>query len=135
MFIAEIDKEKAWQIRQEVMWPQKDLDFVKLAEDENGSHFGLFTDNDRLVSVVSIFFINESCQFRKFATVESEQGKGYGSTLLNYVLVEAKKQGAKKIWCNARLNKVDFYRRFGLEVTHSHFKKAGESYIIMEKYV
>ena len=30
--IIEIPAEKTWELRQEVMWPDRDLDFVKLAE-------------------------------------------------------------------------------------------------------
>lgn len=132
--IIKIDKEKAWALRHKVMWSDKAFDYIKLEDDHLAIHFGLFKE-DILISVISLFINNEEGQFRKFATVEQEQGKGYGSALLNYVLKEAKIYGVKRIWCNARKNKVNFYKKFGLQETNSSFIKEGKSYIIMEKYL
>lgn len=33
---------------------------------------------------------DERAQFRKFATLQQEQGKGYGSQMLNYTIQEEK---------------------------------------------
>lgn len=132
--IIKIKKEKAWKLRHEVMWPDEDFDYIKLKDDDAGIHFGLFKEN-MLISVVSLFVDKDEAQFRKFATLKSEQGKGYGSRLLEAVLEEAKTNDIKRIWCNARENKESFYQRFGLVRTGSSFVKNGESYVIMEKYV
>lgn len=131
--ITRIDKEQAWEVRHRVMWPDKDFDYIKLEDDDVGIHFGLFKD-DSLKSVVSLFIKNEEAQFRKFATLQMEQGKGYGSTLLDYVLKEAKNLDLKRIWCNARKNKIDFYKKFGLQETNFSFTKGGKDYVIMEKH-
>lgn len=131
--ITRIDKEQAWEVRHKVMWPDKDFDYIKLEDDDVGIHFGLFKD-DTLKSVVSLFIDNEEAQFRKFATLQEEQGNGYGSTLLDYVLNEAKNSDLKRIWCNARKNKVDFYKKFGLQETNYSFVKVGKDYVIMEKH-
>lgn len=114
------------------MWPDKDLDYIKLEDDDLGTHFGLFKE-DILISVISLFISNEEGQFRKFATLQQEQGKGYGSMLLDYVIKEAKNRGVKRIWCNARENKVNFYKKFGLQESNYRFTKGGKSYVIMEK--
>ncbi|UCZ55293.1 GNAT family N-acetyltransferase [Bacillus shivajii] len=132
MRIKEIGKEKAWQVRHIVMWPDRDIDYIKLKEDDKGSHFGLYK-NETLISVISLFIHNNEAQFRKFATLQHEQGKGYGSMLLDYVIREAYKQGVKKIWCNAREEKAAFYHKFGLEVTNDKFERGGKSYVIMER--
>lgn len=65
-------------LRHEVMWPDEDFDYIKLKDDDAGIHFGLFKEN-MLISVVSLFVDKDEAQFRKFATLKSEQGKGYGS--------------------------------------------------------
>ena len=130
--IKKITKDKAWELRHKVMWPDKDFDYIKLEDDDLGIHFGLFKENI-LISVISLFISKEECQFRKFATLQQEQGKGYGSTLLDYVIMEAKKRGLKRIWCNARKNKVNFYKRFSLQETNDNFIKEDKSYVIMEK--
>lgn len=131
--ITRIDKEQAWEVRHKVMWPDKEFDYIKLKDDDVGIHFGLYKD-DTLKSVVSLFIKNEEAQFRKFATLQNEQGQGYGSTLLDYVLKEVKYRDLKRIWCNARKNKVDFYKKFGLQETNYSFVKGGKDYVIMEKH-
>jgi GNAT superfamily N-acetyltransferase len=132
--IRKVDKQQVWELRHQVMWSDKPFDYVKLEDDDLGFHFGLIKEN-KLISVVSLFINNEGAQFRKFATLQQEQGKGYGSALLDAVLKEAKIRGVKRIWCNARKNKVDFYRKFGLQESKSSFIKEGRSYVIMEKYL
>lgn len=130
--IRTINKEQAWKIRHEVMWPERDIDYVKLEDDDKGVHYGLF-DEERLVSVVSLFVDGEEAQFRKFATVQDMQGKGCGSRLLRHVLEAAGQAGVKRIFCNARVEKAEFYRKFGLRETGQTFNKGGKEYIVMEK--
>ncbi|WP_239635538.1 GNAT family N-acetyltransferase [Paenibacillus sp. H1-7] len=114
------------------MWPDKDLDFVKLQDDSAGLHFGLAA-NGKLVSVISLFIEGDRAQFRKFATLQDEQGKGYGTRLLQFTLDEAKRRGARTIWCNARASKIGLYRKFGLQETGDGFQKEGIDYVILEK--
>ncbi|GBG11060.1 N-acetyltransferase [Paenibacillus agaridevorans] len=130
--IRRIDKEQAWLLRHLVMWPEKEFDFIKLDDDGLGKHYGLF-EGDELVSVVSLFAQGDQAQFRKFATLATEQNKGYGSRLLSYVIGEAERAGVKRIYCNARVNKVAFYEKFGLRATGSAFSKSGKDYVIMER--
>ncbi|RAS75375.1 GNAT family N-acetyltransferase [Priestia endophytica] len=131
--IANIEKEQAWTIRHKVMWPNKSIEYIKLEDDSSGIHLGLFKSG-KLISVVSLFIDGEQAQFRKFATTQEEQGKGYGSKLLRYALERAKEEGVCKVWCNARTNKIHFYKKYGLCETGKEFIKGGQSYIIMEKY-
>lgn len=130
--IKRINKEDTWRLRHEVMWPDKDLDYIKLADDDAGIHFGLFKEG-KLISVISVFIYEREVQFRKFATLQQEQGKGYGSKLLTYIMAEVVKEGVKRIWCNARKNKVGFYQKFGLKEMGTCFVKGGKDYTVMEK--
>lgn len=132
--ISTIHKEDAWELRHRVMWPDKHFDFIKLRNDDLGIHYGLFKDNI-LISVVSLFVSKDEAQFRKFATLPEEQCKGYGSALLHFVLEEASNLGIKKIWCNARINKSDYYQKFGLQETGENFKKENKVYVIMEREI
>lgn len=116
------------------MWPDKSLDHVKLPNDKHGIHYGLFSD-DKMTSIVSAFITDNEAQFRKFATLNDEQGKGYGSKLLNHLFHELAKLEITKIWCNARTDKTRFYERFGMIETKRRFDKGGISYVIMEKSV
>lgn len=117
-------------IRHEVMWPNKPQAYVVLPNDNEGLHFGLFL-NQTLVSVVSLFTEENTLQFRKFATLQAHQGKGYGSQLLIHVFEYAKNKHYKKIWCNARKDKTAFYEKFGLNETKETFVKGGITYVIM----
>ncbi|MGB2129742.1 MAG: GNAT family N-acetyltransferase [Flavicella sp.] len=119
-------------IRQQVMWPDRDISYVRLPEDSKGLHYGLFLDGV-LISVVSLFKNKDGWQFRKFATLQDQQGKGYGSKLLHYVLAIAEREKATKIYCNARVEKINFYTSFGLVPTKKTFAKGGISYVVMEK--
>lgn len=130
--IKKIPAEATWQIRHQVMWPNEPLNYVKLPDDQDGLHFGLFRDNE-LITVCSLFLKDNVAQFRKLATRTPEQGKGYGSQMLDYLLKQAQRRGVEKIWCNARCDKAVFYQKFGLIKTRTTFTKGGIDYVIMKK--
>jgi len=132
MTIREIHAEDTWAIRHQVMWPDKPLDYVKLAEDAHGRHFGAY-DGHRLVSVISLFIDGDEAQFRKFATQADMQGKGYGTALLRYVVAEARVSAIRRLWCNARTSRAAFYERAGFQKTDKTFGKDGMDYVIMER--
>ena len=133
MTIQQITAPETWALRHKVMWPNQSLDYIKLPKDEQGIHFGLFL-HAKLHSVVSLFVTEKEAQFRKFATAQEVQGKGYGTYLLNYLIEYAKQQDIERIWCNARSDKTNFYQRFGLQETEHTFKKGGIDYVVMEKW-
>lgn len=76
---------------------------------------------------------NNEAQFRKFATLKEYQGKGFGSELLNELMIISEKEQFSKIWCNARINKIDYYSNFGMIETNKQFIKGGIGYVIMER--
>lgn len=131
MKITAIEASQTWQIRHEVMWPDHPFEFVQLAEDNLGLHFGVF-DQEKLVSIVSCFIVGDEMQFRKLATLEEFQGKGIASQLLEFILNLAKEKNLKKVWCNARSNKKSFYEKFGMIDTRKIFSKEGQEFTIME---
>lgn len=131
MNIKAIEASQTWQIRHEVMWPDQPFEFVMLEEDNAGLHFGVF-DQEKLVSIVSCFIVNDEMQFRKLATLEDFQGKGIASQLLEYILKLAKEKDLKKVWCNARTNKKSFYEKFKMIDTNKTFTKSGQEFTIME---
>jgi predicted GNAT family N-acyltransferase len=131
--IVEIAPPETWHLRHTVMWPDRDIDYVKLPEDDYGIHYGLF-QNDQMISVVSLFLEEggTEAQFRKFATATDQQGKGHGATILKHLISEARQKGVKKLWCNARVDESGCHQRFGLETTRKVFCKGGIDYVIME---
>lgn len=131
MEIRLINAADTWQIRHEVMWPDQPFEFVQLEEDNSGLHFGVFI-NDKLVSIVSCFISDEEMQFRKLATLNSFQGKGIASELLKHIFEFAREKNIKKVWCNARKEKKQFYEKFGMKDTGADFIKAGQEFTVME---
>ncbi|MCG8698798.1 MAG: GNAT family N-acetyltransferase [Bacteroidales bacterium] len=130
--IEEITSEETLDIRHKVMWPGKSKDYVRLPDDKNGRHFGLFVDNT-LISVISLFVENREAQFRKFATLTEFQGKGFGTKLLQEIMNIVYHSNINKLWCNARIDKYDYYAKFGMKSTDNKFVKGGIEYVIMEK--
>ncbi|MBE8726903.1 GNAT family N-acetyltransferase [Flavobacterium hungaricum] len=134
MEIKAINSSETWQIRHEVMWPDMPFEFVQLEEDQSGFHFGVFIEQ-KLVSIVSCFISGEEMQFRKLATLESFQGRGIATSLLQFILNFAKDKGIKKVWCNARKSKSEFYKKFGMVPNNEVFTKEGVEFIIMSVWL
>ena len=132
MEIKPVPLPDVWRMRQAVMYPAEHLDFVKLEADEAGLHWGVYV-NGELVSVVSVFEERGQVQFRKFATRIDQQGKGYGTVLLQYVIDWARHHGKRSIWCNARLSATAIYKKFGMQATGNTWHMYGIEFIKMEK--
>ncbi len=129
--IEQIRFDLTWKIRHEVMYPDLPYDVIKLENDENGIHFGLYVDH-QLTAVVSLFNTGKVSQFRKFATLTSAQGKGYGTMLLNHIINYVKDMGSEKLWCNARISAANFYSKFGFKQTNQRSVSNGIDFVIME---
>jgi predicted GNAT family N-acyltransferase len=129
--IEQIRFDLTWRIRHEVMYPDLPFDAIKLDNDPNGIHFGLYA-HDQLTAVVSLFNVGQVYQFRKFATLVSAQGKGYGTLLLKHIISYVKDVDAEKVWCNARVPAAGFYRKFGFVQTDQRSVSNGIDFVIME---
>ena len=129
--IEQIAPHLTWPIRYQVMYPEHDLDFVKLENDPEGIHFGLYY-NQKLTGIVSVFNEGKIYQFRKLAILEEAQGLGLGKKLMEAVIEYCKLQKAENLWCNARANAKDFYKRLGFKETETVFFKDGYDFIIMD---
>ncbi|GAB3766453.1 GNAT family N-acetyltransferase [Spirosoma pomorum] len=130
--VKPITPEQTYALRHSVLWPDKPLDYVKIDDDTSGYHYGAF-QNDELIAVISLFLEEKTdagrlARFRKFAARPDCQRQGIGTQLLNYVIAEARRLGAKGLWCDARLDAADFYRRFGMKPVSEVFYKGPIAY-------
>jgi hypothetical protein len=120
-------------LRQQVMWPDKPIEYVRVPGDEAATHFGVIdTISGTLLSIGSVFITHgapssahgASAQLRKVATKVSEQHKGYASAVVKTSIAFARAAGAHTFWCNARTEQSGFYQQFGLVsdqfLTHVH---------------
>lgn len=120
--IRPITPEQTYALRHAVLWPDKPFDYVRIDNDGEGHHYGAFQDTE-LVAVISLFVEGGVGRFRKFATRANRQRMGIGTQLLNHVIAEARRMNATTLWCDARLDAADFYRRFGMEPVSAVFHK------------
>ena len=131
-FQAHLPLDAVWQLRHDVLYPEKEVAFVHLKEDKNGLHFGI-SHAGRLVSAISVFEKDGTVQFRKLATDPSERGKGLASYLLQEVFDYAAEHGYSQVWCNARVNAVKLYEKFGMMPAGERWSANGYDYTIMKK--
>lgn len=132
MIITEVPYHDVLTMRQQVMYPDKDTEFVKLSDDDRGLHIGVY-EKEELVSVMSIFLRGRDVQFRKLATRNDMQGKGFASALMQWLIDYANDMKLNRLWCNARTNATGFYKKFGYEETDERFSKNGYEYVVMER--
>lgn len=132
MIITEVPYHDVLTMRQQVMYPDKDTEFVKLSEDDRGLHIGVY-EKEELVSVMSIFLHGRDVQFRKLATRNDMQGKGFASALMQWLIDYANDMKLNRLWCNARGGATYFYKKFGYEETDELFSQNGYEYIVMER--
>ena len=119
-----------YALRHQVLWPDKPLAYVKIENDDAGHHFGAFQEEE-LVAVISLFVEGTEARFRKFATRPDCQGRGLGTALLRHTLQEARRRGARHIWCDARQDSAGFYARFGMLPEGAVFYKGPIAYVRM----
>ncbi|WP_029904354.1 GNAT family N-acetyltransferase [Prevotella sp. 10(H)] len=132
MIITEVPYEDVLAMRKEVMYPDKDIEFVKLADDNMGIHIGVY-EKEELVSVMSIFLQGRDVQFRKLATRTDMRGKGFASALMQWLIDYANDMKLNRLWCNARTGATGFYQKFGYVETDERFEKNGYEYVVMER--
>ncbi|GAB4023894.1 GNAT family N-acetyltransferase [Spirosoma koreense] len=120
--IRSVEPEQTYPLRHAVLWPDKPYEYVKVDNDAEGYHVGAFL-NEEIVAVISLFVNGQEARFRKFAARPDQQRQGIGTQLLNHVIAEARQLGATTLWCDARLDAADFYRRFGMEAVSDVFYK------------
>ena len=132
--IEQIPAAMTWHLRQEVMYPDFDLEQVKLPDDEEGIHFGLF-DQNQLISVISTFQRGNEMQLRKLATRNEFQGRGYGKQMIEFVLEFTRSKSIERVWMNARTNVSGLYERYEFQKTEQTYFKDGYDFVIMEIYL
>ncbi|MDZ4757117.1 MAG: GNAT family N-acetyltransferase [Bacteroidota bacterium] len=116
---SEILWEQYYQLRYEVLrkpWQQIEGSEID-PSDETSTHAAAIL-NDEIVAVGRLHLIDgDTAQIRYMAASPLMQGKGMGGKVLQYLEVEGKKQGVKKIILQARENAINFYLSHGYQIT------------------
>ncbi|MDO6764348.1 GNAT family N-acetyltransferase [Agarivorans sp. 1_MG-2023] len=130
--ITRIDAEQTLDIRQQVLWPDHDQAFCRVAEDATGQHYGGWLDG-KLIMVASLFVENKHIRLRKFACLTEHQGKGFGSHMLLHLIALQQSTMLELFWFDARCSAISFYQGLGFSVTSEVFDKHGVDYVKMSK--
>ena len=86
-------------------------------------HLALFEGN-KVVSCATIFCDQKkkTVQIRGMLTKKKFQKKGYGSSLMKFMIRYLIKEEYKSLWCNSRVSAINFYNKVG-------FKKNGKVFL------
>ena len=92
---------------------------------QNTKHYAIFK-NGNIVSALTIIENasnqkNKSAQLRGMFTVKEELKKGYGSLLIEKVSSKLEKENVNFLWCNSRINVIEFYKK-------NKFKEIGKTF-------
>jgi ribosomal protein S18 acetylase RimI-like enzyme len=137
-----ISAEETYPIRREALRKNIDLPYkLKGDFDKDTLHLGVFV-NDDLVSIVTLIkksrseWNDEQFQLRGMATIAKHRGKGYGKLLAlksEEYLIGRKNH---KIWCNARVEAIGFYKTLNYSVLGEAFMvpKVGMHYLMFKEF-
>jgi GNAT superfamily N-acetyltransferase len=125
--ILQISYDKTLPIRQQVLWPDKGLEFCLVDGDQTAHHFAAVI-NSEIISIASIYIDGSEARLRKFATLKKWQRKGIGSQVIIFILKYLNDMEMVYLWCDARSTAIDFYKKFGLAIEGDSFYKSGIAY-------
>ena len=115
--------------RQDNLYKDLPIALANFKEDNysDTKHYAIFK-NENLVSALTIIKNasnqkNKSAQLRGMFTVQKELKKGYGSLLIEKVSYKLKKENINFLWCNSRINVIEFYKK-------NKFKEIGKTFKI-----
>src|SRR5690606_36785841 len=92
-------------------------------------HFGAFRFGE-LVGIASLFLaecpelpvLKPAMQLRGMATTPEVRGQGFGRALVMACLAHAQQNAMRLLWCNARCEAAEFYRKLQFEIVGDQFE-------------
>lgn len=110
-------------------------------DDAETRHFGAF-DGERLIAVATFFPEayagrprDAAWRLRGMATLDDRQRRGAGRALIDEGERAARADGARLIWCNARVSAQGFYEKMGFAPEGPMFDlaPAGKHYVMIKE--
>ena len=133
ILIKEIPSKDTLSIRSKILRPGQDLSTCIYPSDDDVDtfHLAAYVDNEK-ASIVSFYkekntAITSDAQyrFRGMATLENFRNIGLASDLLSFAFDKLVKLNIDDIWCNARINALELYRKKGMEICSEEFDIPG----------
>lgn len=125
----------ALALRYDVLRKPLELQFTaaELEKDKHDIHFALIENEQIFACLTLTFYKNERVKMRQVATQKSEQGKGYGKTLVAFAEQFAIEKNATTMFCHARKTAVPFYKKLGYKIVGGEFKEIELPHFEMQK--
>ena len=125
--IKNIKVEETYNIRQSVLRDNIPLPYKFDGDlDKDTFHMGAF-ENKKLIAVSSFMKVSNAnfkgtqYQLRGMATLTKHQGLNAGKLMLQQTFLMLKNMKVDVLWCNARLNAINFYEKQGFVIFGSQF--------------
>jgi len=99
-------------IQEQKVTPQLEWDDM----DEKAIHFLVFNDKAAIACARPIV-IKDHMQLGRMALLKEYRGQGIGSALIEKAMTTAKLNQLSAIYISAQCHAIDFYKKFGFEVT------------------
>jgi len=119
-------REKVFIQEQKVMF-QLEWD----GKDEKAIHFLAYQD-EKAIGCARAFVIENHMQLGRMAVLKEYRNNGIGSFLIEKAITTAKLNQLSKISISAQCHAINFYKKFGFEVTSEIYLDAGISHQDME---
>lgn len=114
-------------IEEQKVTPQLEWD----GKDEEAIHFLAYQD-EKVIGCARAFVIENHMQLGRMAVLKEYRNNGIGSFLIEKAITTAKLNQLSKISISAQCHAIDFYKKFGFEVTSEIYLDAGISHQDME---
>lgn len=131
--IREITTGETAPLRLAVLRPGRSIEASHFSGDDAQTtrHFGAFRDG-QLLSIASLLLAEmpeqpgiSAYQLRGMATAADARGSGLGRALVRECIAFARKNGAPLVWCNARTEAAEFYRKLDFQTAGEEFELPG----------
>lgn len=121
------------RLREDVL--RKPLGMVLRLQDQRGEHaqlhFGAFQGGKLVGSIIFVPEEKPNAKLRQMAVAPSQQGKGVGAQLLDFVHAFAKDKGYSALTLNARETARSYYAAHGYEPFGEAFTEVGLPHMAM----
>ena len=114
-------------IEEQKVTPQLEWD----GRDEEAIHFLAYQD-EKAIGCARAFVIENHMQLGRMAVLKEYRNNGIGSFLIEKAITTAKLNQLSKISISAQCHAINFYKKFGFEVTSEIYLDAGISHQDME---
>lgn len=122
-----VKAEDILEFRQAMLWPNMPISHVMVAQDDAAIHL-CARSNGKIYAAGSFFLTDERAQLRKLAVDPQCRGKGIGRRLVSFGSDVVRKEGARELWCDARVDSIGFYEKLGFQVGGQVYLKSEERY-------